>query len=100
MYYLSAVQQTNRAKLAAFFWRFETEEHILRVNKSNLLLKTILMEIIFPLKITIIEITTKKHCFGCFGRFMTRGLTIRPRSTYIYVFQTFFGFCSFYATSS
>ena len=41
----------------------------------------------------------EKRCFGFFGRFVTRGLILRPRNTYIYVFQTLFGFCSFYVTS-
>ena len=35
MYYFAAVQQTSTVKLPAFFLRFETEEHILRVNESE-----------------------------------------------------------------
>ena len=57
------------------------------------------MEIILGLKVTLNQITTEKHCFGYFGRFVTRGLTFRPQNMYIYVFQTLFGFCSFYTTS-
>ena len=94
----AAVEQTGTAKLLAFFQRFQSKEHVLRVNKSNLLMKTLLMEIILQLKVIMIQIITQKYCFGYFGIFVTRGLTLRPRSTYIYVFQTFFGFCSFYAT--
>ena len=100
MYQFAAVEQTGTAKLLAFFQRFQTKEHVLRVNKSNLLMKTLLMEIILQLKVIMIQIITEKYCFGYFGIFVTQGLTLRLRSTYIYVFQTFFGFCSFYTTSS
>ena len=53
------------------------------------------MQISFNLKVTMIQITTEKHYFGYFPRFVTPGLTIRPRSMYIYVFQTLFGFAIF-----
>ena len=55
------------------------------------------MEIILQLEVTLIQITTEKHYFGYFGRFVTRALTLRLRSTWIYDFQTLFGFYTFYA---
>ena len=36
MYQFAAGHQTSTLKLPAFFWRFETEEHIPRVNKSKI----------------------------------------------------------------
>ena len=50
------------------------------------------MDIILQLKVTLIQTTMEKHCFGYFGRFLTPGLTLRPPSRYIHVFQTLFGF--------
>ena len=41
----------------------------------------------------------EKYCFGYFCRFVTSALTLRPRNTYIYVFQALFGFCNFSVTS-
>ena len=35
MYYRAAAQQTGMLKLLVFFLRFETEEHVLGINKSN-----------------------------------------------------------------
>ena len=58
-------------------------------------MKTLLMEIILGLKITMNQVTTKKPCFGYFCRFASRALTLRPRKMYIYIFQAFFGFCNF-----
>ena len=36
MYYFSSAQQTSTVKLPAFFLEFPTEEHVLRVNKSQI----------------------------------------------------------------
>ena len=35
MYQFAAAQQTNKAKLPAFFQRFQTEELVLRFNKTK-----------------------------------------------------------------
>ena len=39
-------------------------------------MKTLLMEIILELKVTMNQVTTKKLCFGYFCRFATRALTM------------------------
>ena len=39
-------------------------------------MKTLLMEIILGLKVTMNQVTTKKPCFGYFCRFATRALII------------------------
>ena len=80
MYQFAAEQQTSTVKLLAFFQRFKTKERILRVIKSKLLVKTLLVEIILRLKVTVIQITGAKDCFRYFRRFVTRGLTHRQRS--------------------
>ena len=36
MYYFGAAQQTSKVKLPAFFLRFQSKEHVLRVNKSEI----------------------------------------------------------------
>ena len=77
MYFFAATQQSSIAKLPALFYRFQTEECLLRVNKSKLLDKTILMEIIVRLKVNMIQLTTDKNCFGHFGGFVTHGVTLR-----------------------
>ena len=71
----------------------------LKINiliKVRLLVKTLLMEIILRLKVTMNQVKTKKLCFGYFCRFVTSALTLRPRNTYI---RALFGFCNFLATS-
>ena len=78
MYLLPAAQQTSTVKMPVFFWRFQTEERALRVNKSKVTAKILLMEIILRLKVTMNQIKTKKFCFGYLCRFVTRDLTLRP----------------------
>ena len=58
-------------------------------------MKTLSVELILGLKVTMNQVMTKRPCFGYFSRFATRTLTLRPRKTYIYVFQAFFGFRNF-----
>ena len=71
-----------------FFQRFQTEGCILRVNKSKLLVNTILMEIIWQLQIAMIKLKTKKHCFGYFARFVVCGLTLQiAKSVYLLFFS-------------
>ena len=36
MYQFAAATQTRTVKLPAFFWSFQTEERVLRVNKSKI----------------------------------------------------------------
>ena len=36
MYQFAAVQQTSTMKLPAFFVRFQTEDRVLRINKSEI----------------------------------------------------------------
>ena len=36
MYQFAAMQQTNTAKLPAFFQRFQTEMHVLKVNETKI----------------------------------------------------------------
>ena len=36
MYYYAAVQQTSTVKLPAFFFRLQTEERVVRINKSKI----------------------------------------------------------------
>ena len=77
------MQKTSTAELPAFFERFQTEEHVLRVNKIQSSDENALMEIILRLKIAMNLVATKKTCFWCFCRFATRALTLRPQKTYI-----------------
>ena len=55
------------------------------------------MEIILQLKVTMIQSTPENFALGILV--VTRGLTPRPWSMYIYVFQKLFGFWNFYSTS-
>ena len=36
IYQFAAAQQTSTVKLAAFFFRFQTEEYVVNVNKSEI----------------------------------------------------------------
>ena len=61
----------------------------------RLLVKTLLMEIILRLKVTMNQVKTKKLFWGYFCRFVTSALTLRPRNTHSYVFGALSGFCNF-----
>ena len=77
---------------------FQTEEHVLRVNKSKIMRENIFDGdnfYILIFKVTMDQVKIEKLCFGCFCRFVTSALTLRLRSTYIYVFQALFGFFNF-----
>ena len=83
MYQFAAAQQTSTLKLLAFFFRFQTEERVLKVNKN---------------KITGENTSNGDHFeieANHGSSFVTSALTLRPRNTYIYVFQALFGFCNF-----
>ena len=85
--------------LAAFFFFFffffwsQAEEQVLRLlTNVRLLVKRHLMQIILGFKLTMDEVNTKKVCLWYFFRFMTSGLTLRSRNTYIYTFRVLFDF--------
>ena len=83
------------SEITRFFLRFENKECILRINKSEILVKTLLMETTLRLQVSMNKVKTKELCFGYFCRFVTSALTIRQRNTYIYVFRVLFGFSIF-----
>ena len=69
------------------FFEFSTPPACCKGKKqARLLVKTLLIDIILTLKVTINQLKRKKLCFWVFGRFIIRALTIRPRNMYIYVF--------------
>ena len=80
IYWLLALQQTSTVKLTVFFWRLLIKIIV------RLLLKTLLMEILSRLKVTMNQVKSEKHCFGSLPGFVTGALTIRPRNVYTFVF--------------
>ena len=62
-------------------------------------MKTLLMEFILRLRVTMDELKSKNFCFEYFCRFVASALILRPWNRYIYVFRGWFGFCNFNFTS-
>ena len=90
-----AAQQTSTVKLPAFFLRFQTEERVRRVNKSKITGQNTFNGDHFEIERNPESSKGKKTFWVFFYRFVTTILTLRPRNTYIYVFQALFGFCNF-----
>ena len=82
-------------EITDIFLRFQTEEHILRVNKSKITGKNTFNGDHFEFEGNHGKVKTKKFCFGYFWWFVTSALTLRLWNTYMYVFQALFGFCNF-----
>ena len=76
------------------FLGFQTEERVLRVNKSKIIGGNSFNGNHFNIEGNHGSSKEKKLCFGYFCRFETSALTLRPRNTYIYLFQVLFGFCN------
>ena len=79
--------------------RFQTEEHVLRVNKSKITGENAFHGDLFETEDNHESIKPEKLGFTYFSRLVTSVLTVRPRNTSIYVFLTLFEFCNFQATS-
>ena len=67
-----------------FFEDFIPKSAFYELIKLRVLVKTLLMEIIWGLKVTMNQITTKKTCFGYFCWSVTLALTLRPRIDRVY----------------
>ena len=78
--------------LPAFFYRFQTEERLLRINKSEITAENTFNGDHFADKGNCDSNNDKKYCFSYFRRFVVRGLTLRLRNTFTYVFQALFDF--------
>ena len=81
-------------KLPAFFQRFETEERVHWVNKTKSTSENAFNGDHLGTEGNHESSNDGKKFVGCFCRFVTRALTLRPRNTYIYVFRAFFGSCN------
>ena len=86
---VSCCAANQYTEVTCIFLRFQTKEHVLRVNKSKITRENTFDEDNFHIlifKVTTDQVKMKKLCFGYFCRFVTSALTLRPRNTYIYVF--------------
>ena len=72
-----------------------TEEHVLRVNKSDITSGNTFTADHSEIEANHDSINDKEICFEYFCKFVTSALTFRPRNTYLYVFRTLFDFCNF-----
>ena len=90
MYQFPAAQQTITAKLPASNRGFKLKSGLYSLMGLRLLMKMLLMEVIFVVKVTMNIETPKKRRFGYSCRSVSRALTIRLRNTFIYVFRAFF----------
>ena len=78
-------------KLLAFFQRFQTEVHALRVNGTNISNENAINGDNVGTEGDHESSNDEKSCFRYFYRFVT----LRSRYKYIYIFLVFFVFCSF-----
>ena len=85
----------STVKLQAFYLRFQTAQRVLRVNKSEITGENAFQAHLLRLKITMNQVKRKKRGVRYFCRFGTRGLTFRPRNSYIHVFRALIGFSNF-----
>ena len=90
MYQFPAAQQTITAKLPASNRGFKLKSELYSLMGLRLLMKMLLMEVIFVVKVTMNIETPKKRRFGDSCISVSRALTIRLRNTFIYVFRAFF----------
>ena len=70
-----------------FFKDLKSKSTFCMLVKLRLLMKMLLMEIILGPKVATNKSATKKPSFQYFCRFVTCALTLRPRNTYITIFQ-------------
>ena len=71
------------------FRNFKPKSVLYRLMRLRWLVKTLAMDIILRLKVTIKMETTKNPCFGSSSRFVSCALILTLRNTYIYVFRAF-----------
>ena len=95
MQQFAAVQQTSTLKLAKFFFKFQTKESTLRVNKSEITVENTFKFDYFEIKGSHGTNKDGKILFGFFCWFVTSPLTFKTPNRYIIVFQELFGFSIF-----
>ena len=72
--------------------RFQTEELLLRVNKSEITRENTFNGDHFEIEAYHDSVNSEETLFLVFCRFVTSALTFKPRNTYFDVFETLFGF--------
>ena len=92
LYQFAAVKQTSTLNLAAFLLKFEMEESVLRVNKSQIFVENAFNLDRFEIKGSHGSNKDQKIWFWVFCRFVTSASTLRPLKRYTFVFRELFGF--------
>ena len=81
----------QNSETTGIFLRFQTEERVLRVNKSKITDENTFSGDHFEIEGNQGSIKDEKTLFWVFCRFVTSALTLRLQNTYLYVFGALFG---------
>ena len=77
------MQQTSTAKLMAFFQRFQIHVWAQRVNETKITSENTFNGNHFRTKCNHESSNKEKPYFGCFFRFVSHALTLRPQNMYM-----------------
>ena len=94
-YYFLAAQQRSTVKLPSFFSRFQTKEHVLTINKSEITSENGSIGDVSQIEDNHWSYKDEKLGFRYLYRFFTHALTHKPQNTYLDVFVALFGFSHF-----